>query len=278
MMDSIKAYFNTIYFDSKIRAVDGSALAINLGPVELPEADRLMQQLTQFRYDNQNPDLLLFLSHPPSLAVGARELNQADLLLPLSYFEKQGIYLYKNIRDGGLTYHWQGQLVCYPVLKLQSHEQNISNYMFRLEEVALQTLKDLGIAAERKREKAAQIGLWLGNNKIASMGIHVSKWITSWGFALNLYGDKSLADFIRPCGLEGVNLITAEEIVGFKPSKGFVMERLRYHFGNVFDRKVKISNDKTQITNKFQMTNHNSQTNLKFQYSDFRQIPNINFE
>jgi lipoate-protein ligase B len=110
--------------------------------------------------------------------------------------------------------------------------------MYRLEEVGLRTLRDLGIMAERKREKASQIGLWLGNNKIASMGIHISKWVTSWGFALNLYGDKSPADYIRPCGLEGVKLITAEDVLGFKPSKQWVMNRVVHHFGKVFERKV----------------------------------------
>ena len=230
-----------------------STIELDLGVISLVEVDRLIQKLTQERFEDQIPDMLLLLSHPPSLTVGARELNQADLLLPLSYFESQGINLHKNIRGGGLTYHWQGQLVCYPVLKLKPYEQNIGNYMYRLEEVGLRTLRDLGIVAERKREKAAQIGLWLGNNKITSMGIHISKWITSWGFALNLYGDKSPADFIRPCGLEGVNLITVEELMGVRPSKQWVMNMLVHHFGEVFERKVEIPKNKSQNTNKFQM-------------------------
>ncbi|UCE07396.1 MAG: lipoyl(octanoyl) transferase LipB [bacterium] len=248
-------------------AFERSTFAVNLGITSLLEADRLMQKLTQWRRKAQISDTLLLLSHPPSLAAGAKELNPADLLMPLSYFEKQGIYLYKNIRGGGLTYNWDGQLVCYPVLKLQSHEQNIGNYMYRLEEVGLRTLKDLGIVAERKREKAAQIGLWLGNNKIASMGIHVSKWITSWGFALNLYGDKSPADFIRPCGLEGVNLITVEDVMGFKPSKKSVTERVVYHFGKVFERDIRFqldfkSNNIKKIPETANYTNYRNYANL----------------
>lgn len=234
-----------------------STMAIDFGMIGLADADQLMQKLTQWRLDDKIPDTLLLLSHQPSLAVGARVLNQADLLLPLPYFEQQGIYLHKNIRGGGLTYHWTGQLVCYPILKLQPHEQNIGRYMFNLEEVGLRTLKDLGIIAERKRDKTAQIGLWLGNQKIASMGIHISKWITSWGFALNLYGDKSPADFIRPCGLEGVRLTTVEEVRGIKPSKMWVMERVIYHFSQVFNREIEIPKSKSQNSNNFQilMTN-----------------------
>jgi lipoyl(octanoyl) transferase len=226
---------------------NNDTVALNLGIVSLDEADGLMRILTEWRFEDRIADTLLLMSHPPSLAVGARELNQADLFMPLSYFENQGIYLYKNVRGGGLTYHWEGQLVCYPVLKLKFNEQNINNYMYKLEEVALQTLKDLGIIAERKREKTAQIGLWLGNNKIASMGIHVSKWVTSWGFALNLYGDTSPAEFIRPCGLEGVNLITVEDVMGFKPSRDSVMERVIYHFGKVFNRKVEFPKNRTPM-------------------------------
>ncbi len=238
-----------------------------IGIIGLNAVDQLMQTLAQQRLADQIPDTLLLLSHPPSLAVGARALNPADLLLPLSYFECKGILLHQHVRGGGLTYHWPGQLVCYPILKLQPHEQNIGNYMYRLEEVGLRTLKDFGIMAERKRDKAAQIGLWLGNNKIASMGIHVSKWVTSWGFALNLYGDKSPADFIRPCGLEGVNLITAEEILGFAPSKHWVMKRLVHHFAEVFDRHVEIPKNKSDnLMEKFEtanFTNYPNYANLR---------------
>jgi lipoate-protein ligase B len=229
---------NTFYSIDWNSAFHDSTIALNLGIISLPEADRLIRQLVEWRSEDRIADTLLLLSHPASLSIGAKELNQADLLQPLPYFENQGIYLHKNIRGGGLTYHWDGQLVCYPVLKLKPHEQNIGNYMYRLEEVGLRTLRDLGILAERKREKTAQIGLWLGNNKIASMGIHVSRWVTSWGFALNLYGDKSPADFIRPCGLEGVKLITVEDVLGFAPSKQWMMNRVVYHFGKVFERKV----------------------------------------
>lgn len=234
-------------------AVESKTTTLDLGILALPEVDQLMQSLTQQRRNDQIPDTLLLLSHPPSLAVGARELNPADLLLPLSSFESKGIFLHHHVRGGGLTYHWPGQLVCYPILKLQPHEQNIGKYMYKLEEVGLRTLKDLGIMAERKRDRAAQIGLWLGNNKIASMGIHISRWVTSWGFALNLYGDKSPADFIRPCGLEGVSLITVDEMIGVAPSKKWVMNRLVHHFREVFERNLEIPKDKTHTTNKFQV-------------------------
>ncbi len=226
---------------------------VDLGLIGLNKADLLMKQLTQQRLADMIPDTILLLTHPASLSVGARKLNPSDLLQPLSYFERQGILFHQHVRGGGLTYHWPGQLVCYPILKLQPHEQNIANYMFKLEEVGLRTLKDVGIVATRKRDKAAQIGLWLGNGKIASMGIHVSKWVTSWGFALNLYGDKSPANFIRPCGLEGVSLITIEEVLGQAPSRQWMMNRLIHHFEEVFQRRTETPKDDLENENRFQI-------------------------
>jgi lipoate-protein ligase B len=151
----IRSIENVFQFVGRNSAFNDSTLALKFGVISLPEVDLLMRKLAHWRLEEQIPDTLLLMAHPPSLAVGAKELNREDLLQPLEYFEKQGIYLHKHIRGGGITYHWDGQLVCYPIFKLKPNEQNIGNYMYRLEEIGLRTLKDLGIVAERKREKSA---------------------------------------------------------------------------------------------------------------------------
>jgi len=225
---------NRIRFDN----IENKTAVLTPGTISVPAADQMMQKMRQLRSKDRISDTLLMLSHPPSLTIGARNLNLDDLLQPLEFFAQQGIHLYQNTRGGGLTYHWQGQLVCYPILKLKPGEQNIRQYMFRLEEVALRTLSDFGIYAERRREQTAQIGLWVGNYKIASMGIHISNWITSFGFALNLFGDLSPANYIRPCGLENVRLITIEDITGIKTSKKMVINSIVRHFQDVFLRKI----------------------------------------
>ena len=213
--------------------------AVDLGTMTLRDADKLMTELRQLRAEDKIPDTVLLLSHEPVLTFGARKLNENDLLKPKSFFEDQGIEFVQTLRGGGLTFHWQGQLNVYPILKLARNEQNLSNFMFRLEEVAIRTLKDLGIVAHRKREQTAQIGLWVGDRKIASMGTYVSNWITSFGFALNLCGDFSIANFIKPCGLD-VKLCTVEQIIGFAPHRNFVKERVLVRFSEVFGReKVK---------------------------------------
>ncbi len=210
----------------------------DLGVLSLAKTDSLMHKLTHLRSDDVIPDVVLFLAHSPTLTVGARDLEHSDLLRPISYFKSRGIDFVQTVRGGGLTYHWPGQLVCYPILKLKPHEQNLSKYMYRLEEVGLRTLRGFGIKASRKRNVTAQIGLWLGNNKIASMGIHVSKWVTSYGFAMNIGGEKEPADYIRPCGLEGVRLITVNEVIGYEPSRARVKAKLMNHFEQVFEREI----------------------------------------
>ncbi len=208
---------------------------IRLGKMGLPETDRLMKKLMSLREDDRIPDLLLILAHHPVLSIGARKLNENDLLKPWSYFENLGIQIYQAHRGGGLSYHWDGQLVAYPVLKLRKAEQHISEYMYRLEEVGLRTLNELGVIAQRKRDETAQIGLWHGEDKIASMGIYVSRWVTSFGFALNLAGDKSPARYIRPCGLD-VQLTTVSEVTGKEADREFATQKVIQHFTDVFQR------------------------------------------
>ena len=222
---------------------------LNLGNINLSETELLMKHFVKLRTEDKIPDLLLILSHYPVLSIGARKLDQNDLLKPLAYFEQNGIELYKSNRGGGLTYHWQNQLVVYPILKLRKEEQHISKYMYNLEEVGLRSLYDLGIKAERKRDNTAQIGLWHKDNKIASMGISVSKWVTSYGFAVNLGGDFNFSNYIRPCGLD-VKLTTVAEVNGFNPDRNQVVKRVVKHFENVFNRKSDKSLLNASISNR----------------------------
>lgn len=210
----------------------------NWGLIPLPDADRQMSDWVRQRQADQIPDRLLFLRYPPCLAVGARQLNPADLLQPLADFERQGIPLFQTNRGGGLTYHWPGQLLVYPILKLRPCEQNIPRHMFRLEEVGLRTLKDFGVIATRQREHTAQIGLWHEGRKVASMGIFIARWVTSYGFALNLSGDLTPSRGIRPCGLEDVQLTSIEKIIRRTPDRLEVMQSVRRHFQEIFDRHL----------------------------------------
>ncbi|MBN1479732.1 lipoyl(octanoyl) transferase [candidate division KSB1 bacterium] len=214
----------------------GEYVLLDIGTLDIPAADALMQKLVTKRQHETIPDMLLFLSYVPCLAVGARQLNENDFLKPQRYFKERGITLYKTARGGGLTYHWPGQLVTFPIVKLQANEQNIPSFMRKLEEIGLRTLAEVGITAHRKREETAQIGLWVGDDKIASMGIRISRWVTSYGFALNLSGDISVSRYIRPCGLD-VKLVTVEALIGRHPSRDDVKEKIRHNFEKIFQRR-----------------------------------------
>ncbi|MEE4310863.1 MAG: lipoyl(octanoyl) transferase LipB [candidate division KSB1 bacterium] len=215
-----------------------TCVVLNIGRQSIADADSVMTRLADLRYAEQIPDVLLLLSHPPGLSIGARPLNRSDLLMPLDFFTGKGIGLHQSERGGGLTYHWPGQLICYPVMKLAAHEKNIPQYMDRLEEVAIRTLYAFGVQAHRKREETAQIGLWVGDRKIASMGISISRWITRYGFALNLYGDLSPSRYIRPCGLKDVSLTSIEQLTGITVDREEVAGKLIGHFRDVFNRHM----------------------------------------
>ena len=222
-------------------------ITYDLGDIKLPLVDAILSDLVEKRQNDTIPDTLLFLSYLPCLAVGARQLDQKDLLKPLPWFEKQGIPLHKSVRGGGLTFHWPGQLVCYPILKLRENEKNIPQYMRNLEEIGLRTLADLGVKAHRKREQTAQIGLWVGSNKIASTGIRISRWVTSYGCALNLSGDPSPSHYIRPCGLDA-DLITVEGLTGKNIDREKTKHKVQSYFNMIMHRQeMVVKKDVPQI-------------------------------
>jgi lipoate-protein ligase B len=200
-----------------------------------------MERATERRAANQIPDLLLVLAHPPTVALGLKGRSSnppKDLLVSLDRLHDEGIALTYSPRGGGITYHWPGQVVCYPVLALGPTERNVPAYMAKLEEMALHALRSMGLEAERRRDSAAHVGLWVDGRKIVSMGVRVSRWVTSFGFALNLEGDFSPSLYMRPCGLDGVRLTTVAEMLGTAPPRAWVVQSLKESFVSLFDRTV----------------------------------------
>lgn len=220
----------------------GPCLVTDLGVMGIPQAERFMDAARKLRAANEVPDLLLFLAHPKTVALGLRDRHvehPKDLLVSPQRLEREGIALTRSIRGGGITYHWPGQVVCYPVLALGSDERSIPEYMFKLEEVGIRTLRRFGVKAARRRDAAAYVGLWTSEGKIVSMGVRVSNWVTSFGFVINVHGDHRESQYVRPCGLEGVDLVTLEEILGDAPSKGSVVAAIMESFTEVFNRTLK---------------------------------------
>ncbi len=197
-----------------------------------------MTRAVELRLKKEIPDLLFFLSHPPTVAVGIKDRcveMPIDLLVSRVQLDKEGILFTRSIRGGGITYHWPGQVICYPVLTLPPGERDIPVYMSKLEEIGLKTLREFGIRAERRRDTASYVGLWIGNKKLISMGVRITNWTTSFGFALNLQGDHSPSCYIKPCGIDGVCFTTMEEVLGEAPPRFRVIESLKRNFSSVFD-------------------------------------------
>jgi lipoate-protein ligase B len=223
-------------------ANEKTCLCTDLGVIEVPAAEQIMSAWQGLRFTQEAPDLLLFLAHPKTVAVGLRDRRAStpkDLLVSPRQLYDEGITLTRSIRGGGITYHWPGQVVCYPVLALQSDERDLPGYMRRLEQVGIEALRCFGLEADRRRDSAAHVGLWLDGKKLVSMGVRVSGWVTSFGFAINLEGDLKPSRYVRPCGLEGVKLTTLEQALGKAPPRSWVIEALTSSFVRVFDRPVK---------------------------------------
>ena len=213
----------------------------NLGLTDVEDADRFMSAARELRLAGDVPDLLLFLSHPGTVALGLKDRlseHPRDLLVPIQRLEAEGIALARSVRGGGITYHWPGQVVCYPVLSLGPSERNIPSYMHKLEEVGIRTLRSFGVESTRRRESAAHLGLWHERRKVASMGVRVSHWVTSFGFAINHEGDHRPSAYVRPCGLDGVRLTTLEELLGQAPPRSWVVDAITENFAEVLERRL----------------------------------------
>lgn len=217
-------------------------LFVDLGLTGVPDADRIMSTASDLRRRDEIPDLLLFMAHPRTVSVGLRDLRTErpkDLLVPPGRLEREGIALARSVRGGGLTYHWPGQVVCYLVMALEPEERDVPVFMHKLEEVGIRTLRNFGVHASRRRDSAAHVGLWLGNRKIVSMGIRIRRWVTSFGFVINVEGEHRESSYVRPCGVEGATLITLQEILGRAPTKAQVMDEVKETFEMVFGRMLR---------------------------------------
>ena len=207
-----------------------------LGEVEYEEALELQRRLAQMRILGEVEDLLLLLEHPPVITLG-RGGKTDHLLADPRVLRKRGIHFVEVERGGDITYHGPGQLVGYPILDLSCHGRDTHSYLRKLEEVLIRTLKDFGIGAERQ---IGRTGVWVGKQKIASIGVHIRRWVTWHGFALNVDTDLSDFNLIVPCGIDGVEMISLSRLNGKRITQEEVMKRIIVHFAEVFHLEAMI--------------------------------------
>jgi|SRR5436190_4687976 len=182
------------------------------------------------------PERLLLLEHPHVYTLG-RNADGGDVTAPRAWLESRGVAVEECDRGGQVTYHGPGQLVGYPVLNLSPDRRDIRRYVRDLQEVLIRTLGDLGLAGER-RDGPEFIGVWARGQKIASIGVHLSRWITTHGFALNVTTDLSYFGGIVPCGLRDVAMASVESLTGERPALAAVAALAARHAGEVFGREL----------------------------------------
>jgi lipoyl(octanoyl) transferase len=181
--------------------------AIDLGRRPYLPVLELQRRLVRARIDGEiSEDLLLLVEHDPVVTLG-RGTRQTSLPLPEPVLRERGFEVVEVERGGDVTVHAPGQLVGYPIIDLQQHRPDLHWYLRQLEEAMIRGLGEMGIAAERNPGKT---GVWVSGRKIGSIGVHVKRWVTLHGFALNVTTDLRMFSVVVPCGIDGVIMTNVE--------------------------------------------------------------------
>jgi lipoyl(octanoyl) transferase len=217
-------------------------LVKRLGIVPYLEAWELQKELAEQRRRNEIPDVLLLLEHPPTYTRG-RRWKPEELPMGVDWYEAQGIEVHDTDRGGLVTYHGPGQLVAYPIVDLAAYGDDVHAYVRGLEQVVIGTLGEAGVPA---RTIDGLTGVWTEGDpppnlsitparKIASIGLHVSRGVTTHGLAVNVDNDLQPFAWIVPCGIEGVAMTSVASELGQAQSPNafceILVERYRVTFG-----------------------------------------------
>ncbi len=207
-----------------------------LGCVSYNDALLLQQQFVKARRAGEVPDLLLLLQHPHVLTVGAgARHNHENIVADSAALRAKGIEVVEVGRGGDVTYHGPGQLVGYPIVDLRPDRCDVRRYMRDLEEVMIRTAGTFGVTAERV---SGLTGVWVDNAKLGAIGVRISRWITSHGFAFNVMTDLEYFNLIVPCGIKDRPATSLSALLGRMVSVTEVEQALTEHFSAVFDRSV----------------------------------------
>ncbi len=208
----------------------------SLGVVPYEVALNRQRQLVKARQADETPDHLLLLEHPAVITIGVRgRAHPQHLLASRAELREVGIDVHDVARGGDVTYHGPGQIVGYPVVSLKPDRCDVRRYVTDLEEILIRTAASFGVEAGRV---AGLTGVWVGNDKLAAIGVRVSRWVTSHGFALNVATDLDHFRFIVPCGLEGRGVTSLERLLGIPLSQTEVEAAVASEFASVFGRRV----------------------------------------
>ena len=203
-------------------------------PVAYATGVLLQEALVAARQRDEIPDVVLFLEHRPVITLGRRGRDNFLLATP-ARLAKAGIDYLVSSRGGDVTFHGPGQLVIYPILKLGTTEADSHGYLNNLEEIAIRTAADFGVAARRRE---GMNGAWHDSGKIAAIGFHIKRWVTMHGMSFNVNVDLRSFDLIVGCGLVGEKVSSLANILGEKcPPVAEVRVRMADNFQRICDRR-----------------------------------------
>ncbi len=193
------------------------------------EAFELQQSLVEQRKQGLIADQLLIVEHPHVITLG-RSARLEHLLASEEVLRRAGVALHHTDRGGDITYHGPGQIVGYPIFDLREWKRDVAAYVRAVEQALIDTLAEFGIAGGRI---AGLTGVWVDGKKVAAIGVHISRWITSHGFALNFTTDLSYFQYIVPCGLP--RPVTSMAELGCEAGREQVVSALARCFSGIFD-------------------------------------------
>lgn len=208
-----------------------------LGLVPYADGLELQRHLVEERKADRIPDTLLLLQHPHVLTVGVKKDGRSHILASPDRLSSLGVEVFETGRGGDVTYHGPGQLVGYPILNLDPDRRDVHQYVRDLEEVMIRVCADYGLAAGRVKGFS---GAWMGDEKIGAIGVRISRWITSHGFAFNVATDIEFFNLIVPCGIADRGVTSLQAQLGRAPGMAEVEDRFVAHFAAVFSRATHV--------------------------------------
>ena len=204
-----------------------------LGLVPYADALELQRRLVDDRKADRIPDTLLLLQHPHVVTVGVKKDGRAHILASPELLSSLGIEVFETGRGGDVTYHGPGQLVGYPIIDLNPDRRDVHRYVRDLEDVMIRVCADYGLEAERIKGMS---GTWIRGEKIGAIGVRISRWITSHGFAFNVTTDVDFFKLIVPCGIADRGVTSLSARTGKPPALTDVEDRFVDRFSEVFER------------------------------------------
>jgi lipoate-protein ligase B len=215
-----------------MRDVRDELWVCQLPVIEYGAALRLQEQVRELRQADELPDVLLLLEHP-SVYTRGRRSEPGELPMGEQWYRDQGIEIVDSDRGGKLTYHGPGQLVGYPIMRIG----DVIGYLRTMESAMIAALADEGIGAE---VIDGLTGVWSGGAKIASIGVHVSRGVTTHGFAINVQNDLQPFDWVVPCGISGVQMTSISKLTARGEALPCFRKRMAYRFTEAFGRRQRL--------------------------------------